>query len=66
MCRDCGKYFLAGASYHHHSRKLREEALRIYSNGMSMRAISRVLNLPLGTVFIWIKRYGRQKLIKEG
>ena len=27
---------------------------------MSMRAIFR-LNVPLGTVFTWIKRYGRKK-----
>ena len=53
-CRDCGKYFLGDASYY--SRKLREETLRMYANGMSMRAISRVLNVPLGTVFtaVWI------------
>ncbi len=64
LCRDCGKYFLGDATYHHHSKKLREEALRLYANGMSMRAISRVLNVPLGTVFTWIKRYGRQKYEK--
>ncbi|QXJ32258.1 hypothetical protein J5U21_01909 [Saccharolobus shibatae] len=55
LCRDCGKYFLADASYHH-SRKLREEALRLYANGMNMRAIARTLSVPLGTVFTWIKR----------
>jgi transposase-like protein len=27
LCRDCGKYFLGDATYH--SRKLREEALKI-------------------------------------
>ncbi len=64
LCRDCGKYFLGDATYHHHSKKLREEALRLYANGMSMRAISRVLNVPLGTVFTWIKRYGGQKYEK--
>ncbi|ADB88681.1 Insertion element protein [Saccharolobus islandicus L.D.8.5] len=64
LCRDCGRYFLGDATYHHHSKKLREEALRLYANGMSMRAISRVLNVPLGTVFSWIKRYGRQKYEK--
>ena len=62
MCRDCGKYFLGDATYHHHSRKSREEALRMYANGMSMRAISRVFNVPLGTVFTWIKRYGRKSM----
>ncbi|BCU71255.1 hypothetical protein KN1_25520 [Stygiolobus caldivivus] len=35
---DCGKYFLGDASYHHYSKELREEALRM-ANGMSMRAI---------------------------
>jgi len=30
------------------SRKLREDALKMYSNGVGMRAISRVLNVPLG------------------
>jgi hypothetical protein len=30
---------------------------------MSMRAISS-LNVPLGTVFTWIKRYGEQKYEK--
>jgi hypothetical protein len=26
-----------------------------------MRAIARTLNVPLGTVFNWIRRYGRQR-----
>ncbi|ADX86702.1 ISC1173 transposase [Sulfolobus islandicus REY15A] len=64
LCRDCGRYFLGDATYHHHSKKLREEALRLYANGMSMRAISRVLNVPLGTVLTWIKRYSGQKYEK--
>ena len=66
LCRDCGRYFLGDATYH--SKKLREEALKMYANGMSMRAISRVLNVPLGTVFTWIKRYGgqRYKELAEG
>ncbi|BDB98292.1 hypothetical protein SACC_13090 [Saccharolobus caldissimus] len=50
LCRDCGKRFLGDTS-RHHSRKLREEALRLCANGMSMRAIARVLNVPLGTMF---------------
>jgi hypothetical protein len=52
---------LGDASYH--SRKLREEALRMYANGMSMSAISS-LNVPLGTVFTWVKRYGGKKYEK--
>jgi len=31
----------------------------MYANGMSMRAISRVLDAPLSTVFKWIERHGK-------
>ncbi|QXJ30892.1 hypothetical protein J5U22_01722 [Saccharolobus shibatae] len=40
---------MGDASRHHYHKRVRELALRMYSNGM--RAISRVLNVPLGTVF---------------
>jgi hypothetical protein len=35
---DCGKHFLGGAIYHHHPRWKVEQALRMYSNDMSMRS----------------------------
>ncbi|BCS91562.1 hypothetical protein L3N51_02039 [Metallosphaera sp. J1] len=57
LCRECGRKFVEGAK-HRYDRSVRERALRMYANGMSMRAISRVLQVPLGTVFTWIKRYG--------
>jgi transposase-like protein/IS1 family transposase len=64
LCRDCGKYFMLNALYHHHPKTLKEKALKMYSNGMSMRAISRTLNIPLGTIFSWIKRYGRAMFMR--
>jgi hypothetical protein len=64
LCRDCGKYFMLNALYHHHPKALKEKALKMYSNGMSMRAISRTLNIPLGTIFSWIKRYGRAMFMR--
>jgi hypothetical protein len=48
FCRDYGKYFMLNVLYYH------PKMLRIYTNGMSIRAISRALN-PLGTIFSWIK-----------
>jgi len=41
LCRDCGKYFLADAIYHHHPKWEVEEALKMYSKNMSVRAISK-------------------------
>ncbi|WP_457852388.1 IS1 family transposase [Saccharolobus islandicus] len=64
LCRDCGRYFLGDTSRHHYHKRVRKLALKNKANGMSMRAISRVLNVPLGTVFTWIKRYGGQKYEK--
>ena len=64
LCRDCSKYFMLNALYHHHPKALKEKALKMYSNGMSMRAISRTLNIPLATIFSWIKRYGRAMFMR--
>ncbi|BFH74376.1 hypothetical protein SJAV_23200 [Sulfurisphaera javensis] len=61
LCRSCSRIFLEGAK-HRYDKSVREKALEMYSN--SMRAISRVLNVPLGTVFMWIKRYGKRKYEK--
>ena len=36
----------------------------MHSNGMSMRAISRVLEVPLSTVFAWIKRHGKKRFVQ--
>ncbi|MCG3109765.1 hypothetical protein L3N51_02061 [Metallosphaera sp. J1] len=37
LCRECGRKFVEGAK-HHHDRSVRERALRMYANGMSMRS----------------------------
>ena len=50
LCGSCNRHFFPDAK---HPREKGEEALKMYSNGMSMRAISRVLNVPLSTVFKW-------------
>ena len=42
MCRDCGRYFLGDTIYH--SRELREEALKMYSNGVSPSLMGEKVN----------------------
>jgi len=63
LCRSCNRHFFPDAK-HPHPREKVEEALRMYANGMSMRAISRVLNVPLSTVFKWIERHGKRRYEK--
>jgi transposase-like protein len=63
-CMNCGYYFLPDAK-HSHPKWKRKLAIKMYTNGMSMRAISRTLNIPLGTIFTWIKRYGNATRAQE-
>ena len=55
LCRDFGKRFF-GRCREHRYHKIRELALRAYPDGI--RAVSRAFNVPRGTVFTWVKRYG--------
>lgn len=49
-CRNCGRQLVDGAT-HRYDKSVRERTLKMYAVGMGMRAISRVLQVPLGTVF---------------
>ncbi|WP_155810694.1 helix-turn-helix domain-containing protein [Persephonella sp. IF05-L8] len=44
------KTFYQGAKYHKHPEKIKLLALKMYSEGMSISAIARVLNLSDGIV----------------
>ena len=63
ICRNCNRHFFPDAKHPHPKWKV-EQVLRMYSNGMSMRAISRVLEVPLSTVFAWIKRHGKKRFVQ--
>jgi len=63
-CMNCRYHFLPDAK-HSHPKWKRKLAIKMYTNGMSMRAISRTLNIPLGTIFTWIKRYGNATRAQE-
>ena len=58
-CNECGRLFYEGAKYHKHPEKIKLLALKMYSEGMSISAISRVLNIPYGTVARWTYEVGK-------
>ncbi|RMD47601.1 MAG: IS1 family transposase [Aquificota bacterium] len=58
-CNECGRHFYEGAKYHKHPEKVKLQALKMYSEGMSISAIARVLNIPYGTVDRWIYESGK-------
>ncbi|WP_093396185.1 IS1/IS1595 family N-terminal zinc-binding domain-containing protein [Thermodesulforhabdus norvegica] len=56
LCRHCNYRFTPEAKRHVHPRWLKEKAIGMYLEGMSISSISRALGISLVTVYSWIKK----------
>jgi len=45
--------------------ELKQKALRLYLEGMGIRAIGRVLNINFVTVYYWIRKFGESMEFKD-
>ena len=57
-CQDCGRYYIEGDKRVVHNEK-REMSLKMYTNGVGIRAIGRILSIPYQYVQLWIKKAGK-------
>ena len=57
-CKGCGFNFTKG--YRGKPVELRQQALKLYLEGMGFRAIGRVLEVSNVTVLKWVRAYGQQ------
>ena len=55
-CRLCDYRFTPDGNRHYYSEKVKEQAIDMYGEGMAIAAISRVLEVKLGTVYQWVKK----------
>ena len=55
-CRLCHYPFTPDGSRHYYSEQVKEQAIDMYGEGMAIAAISRVLEVKLGTVYQWVKK----------
>ena len=55
-CGDCHYHFTPGGNRAFHSDATKARAIAMYCEGSSLRAVSRVLEVPLLTVFTWVKK----------
>jgi transposase len=55
-CQRCNKYFTEQHWPKGHDQKLREQAMRMYLEGISMRAIGRILGVNHQSVANWVKQ----------
>src|SRR6478735_9723936 len=56
-CKGCGFSFTKG--YRGKPEELRQQALKLYLEGMGFRAIGRVLGVSNVTVLNWVRAYGQ-------
>ena len=55
-CRRCHYRFTPDGNRHYYSEQVKEQAIDRYGEGMAIAAISRVLEVKLGTVYEWVKK----------
>ena len=55
-CRLCHYRFTPDGNRHYYSEQVKEQAIDMYGEGMAVAAISRVLEVKLGTVYEWVKK----------
>ena len=68
LCRICSRRFTPDATKKHRPKNVRELAIGLFCEGMSIAAISRKLNIPYKTVHYWIKSAGKKanmRMIRE-
>ena len=51
-CGDCLYRFTPGGNRHYYSEKVKSQAMSMYVDGSSVSAISRVMGVKIGTVYI--------------
>lgn len=66
-CKDCFCNFIQGDARNKYDNKTRNLAVRMYLNNCGFRRIAEILNIPLATCFMWIKKAGRivDEMVRE-
>jgi len=66
-CKDCFCNFIHGDSRNKYDNKIRNLVVRMYLNNCGFRRIAEILNIPLATCFMWIKKAGRivDEMVRE-
>ena len=64
LCKECKRIFVENHQRRHYPQKLKEIALKLYTDGVEISVISRSLEVPYETVRSWIRLAG-EKAIKK-
>ena len=65
ICKECGKNFILEGFKNFYNEKFKKNALRLYFEGNSSRAVSRILNIGQNTCLRWIRAYSKRLKLKK-
>ena len=55
-CKICGKYYTQESKKRGHSEETKNQAIKLYLEGNSGRAVGRIMGINTSTVYNWIKK----------
>ena len=64
-CKICGKYYTAEGKNRGYSEELKKQAIKLYLEGNSGRAVGRVLGIGKNMCLYWIQKYAKNIESKE-
>ena len=60
ICKNCGKTFILKSNGRNYDEEFKKEAIRLYFEGNSSRAVGRILKIGKETCLRWIKTYANK------
>ena len=60
ICKNCGKTFILKSKGRNYDEEFKKEAMRLYFEGNSSRAVARLLKIGINTCIRWIKAYANK------
>ena len=64
-CKICGKYYTQESKKRGHSEETKNQAIKLYLEGNSGRAVGRILGIGKNMCLYWIRKYAKNIEPKE-
>ena len=59
-CKICGKYYIPNAKERTYSEEVKKQAIKLYMEGNSGRAVGRILGIGKNMCLYWIRKYAKK------
>ena len=60
-CKHCGKVYTPNPKGRNYSEEVKKQAIKLYMEGNSGRAVGRILGISKNICLYWIKKYAKKK-----